>query len=93
MARKTSSSNDRVTTNAQDIGYVLGKMEMIEKKFDEHRAESQLEKQVIINKLEEITKTMSFWRHTLWLFKVIGLSIPLILAGNFSSVADLWKSL
>lgn len=84
-------NKDSITDNAQEIGYMKGKIEMLEKKFDEHRVESKQEMDLVITKLDEVAKTMSFWRHTLWLFKVIGLSIPLIATANFDSLANLWK--
>lgn len=87
QSKKESSS-----TTAQDIGYLLGKQEMLEKKFDEHRKESKQEKEEILNKLEEMGKNMSFWKHTMWIIKVLVLSIPLLAAGNWQGLADLWHS-
>lgn len=95
MARKSSTTDSpspHVTANAKEIGYVLGKMEMLEKKFDEHREESKIEKELIISKLEQMSKNMSFWRHGLWIIKAVILSLPLILAGNTQGLMDLWKS-
>lgn len=77
--------------SAHDIGYVMGKMEMLEKKFDEHRVESRKELELVLDKLDQMTQTLSFWRHTLWLLKAIGLSIPFIMTANFHSLAEIWK--
>lgn len=94
MARKTQVvPGQQVTANAQDIGYVLGKMEMIEKKFDEHREETKSEKDEILAKLDELSNTMSFWRHSLWLIKAIIASVPLILAANYTDLTQLWKDM
>ena len=57
-------NKDSITDNAQEIGYMKGKIEMLEKKFDEHRIESKQEMDLVITKLDEVAKTMSFWRHT-----------------------------
>ena len=84
-------SNKKVTDNAQEIGYLHGKIEMLEKTLNEHRVESKEEMDLVISKLDDVVKTMSFWRHTVWLFKVIGLSIPLIAAGNFDQLSQLWS--
>lgn len=95
MARKSSTTNSpdsTISTNAREIGYVLGKMEMLEKKFDEHREESKQEKEQILSKLEQMSKGMSFWRHTMWVAKAIILSIPLVAAGNSQGLIELWKS-
>lgn len=93
MARQSTNPPQQIVANAQDIGYVLGKMEMMEKKFDEHRAETKIEGDEIIAKLDELTKTMSFWRHSLWLIKAIIASIPLILAANYTDLTALWNGL
>lgn len=94
MARKTAAdkTDSGISTNAREIGYVLGKMEMLEKKFDEHREESKEEKEQILSKLEQMANGMSFWRHTMWIVKAIVLSIPLIAAGNSQGLLELWKS-
>lgn len=93
MSRKSINNPDtQISTDAREIGYVLGKMEMIEKKFDEHRIESKQEKEQIIEKLEQMAKGMSFWRHTMWIVKAIVLTMPLILAGNTQGIIELWKS-
>ncbi len=92
MTRKaTAVPSQQVAANAQDIGYVLGKMEMIEKKFDEHRVETKQEKEEILDKLEEMSKTLSFWRHTLWLVKALIASVPLIMAANYEGLTQLWR--
>lgn len=83
--------SNQVTSNAQDIGYVLGKMEMIEKKFDEHRLETKQEKEEILDKLEGLAQTLSFWRHTLWLIKAMIASVPLVLAANYQELVQTWK--
>lgn len=94
MARKNNNAApNQVTSNAQDIGYVLGKMEMIEKALEDHQAETDKKLDSIIDKVELMTSTLSFWRHSLWLLKAILASIPLIAAMNFSSLADLWKDM
>lgn len=94
MARKTQAiAGQQVTANAQDIGYVLGKMEMIEKKFDEQRVELKSENDAILAKLEELSKTMSFWRHSLWIVKAVVASIPLVLAANYTDLTQLWKDM
>lgn len=82
MTRKS-----QVTTNAQDIGYVLGKMEMIEKQLTEQGEELK----EVLAKLDDISKTMSFWRHGLWLLKALILSIPLLATANWESISTLWK--
>jgi hypothetical protein len=95
MARKSSttdSSASQVTKAAKEVGYVLGKMEMLEKKFDEHREESKQEKELILAKLEQMSNNMSFWKHGLWIIKALVLSLPLILAGNTQGLMELWKS-
>ena len=86
MARKTGAS--AVTDNAHDIGYVLGKVEMIEKKMDEQSVELEL----VLTKLDDLSKSMSFWRHTLWVFKALVMSIPLIAAGNMEGLSEYWKN-
>ena len=91
MASKQSPT--QVASNAHDIGYVLGKMEMMEKKFDEHRIENRAEMELVLVKLDKMSQTMSFWRHTLWLVKALALSIPLVLTANHSALLDLWKDL
>lgn len=92
MARKGSATPpEQVTANAQDIGYVLGKMEMIEKKFDEHRIQTEKKDNEILLRLENLTKVMGFWRHSLWLIKAILASIPLLLAANYTDLIQLWK--
>jgi hypothetical protein len=94
MARKVQATpGQQVTANAQDIGYVLGKMEMIEKKFDEQRIELKSENDEILAKLDELSKTMSFWRHSLWIVKAIVASIPLLLAANYTDLTQLWKDM
>ena len=84
MTRKS-----QVTTNAQDIGYVLGKMEMIEKQLTEQGAELK----EVLASLEKLSRTMSFWRHGLWLLKALILSIPLFATANWESISTLWKEL
>lgn len=87
MSRKTSQT--QVTTNAQDIGYVLGKIEMIEKQMSEQNVEIRL----VLKKLDKISTTLTFWRHTLWIFKALALSLPLIVYGRWDSIVDIWKEL
>lgn len=89
MSNAKSTSN--VTSNSQEIGYLHGKIEMLEKKFDEHRDENRKEMESVIEKLTLIVETMSFWRHTLWIVKIVGLSIPLVLTANFEQLLNLWK--
>lgn len=94
MARKANAvPSQQVTDNAQDIGYVLGKMEMIEKKLSEQQVELKKENDEIMTKLDELTKIMGFWRHTLWLFKAIIASVPLILAANYTDLTQMWKDM
>lgn len=92
MTDTPSNNPSPTTTNAREIGYVLGKMEMIEKKFDEHREETKIEKELILEKLEQMSTSLSFWKHTMWIVKAVFLSLPLILAGNSQGVIELWKS-
>jgi len=94
MSRKNTNNNPdtQVSTDAREIGYVLGKMEMLEKKFDEHRIESKQEKEQILEKLEQMASGMSFWKHTMWIVKALVLSLPLIAAGNSQGLAELWRS-
>ena len=84
MTRKS-----QVTTNAQDIGYVLGKMEMIEKQLTEQGDELK----EVLASLEKLSRTMSFWRHGLWLLKAFILSLPLLATANWESISTLWKDL
>jgi hypothetical protein len=91
MANKPNPA--QVSANAHDIGYVLGKMEMMEKKFDEHRLENKGEMELVLDKLDKMSQTMSFWRHTLWLVKALGLSIPLVLTANHGALLELWNDL
>lgn len=85
MPRKTE--NSQVTSNSHDIGYVLGKMEMLEKKMEDH--DKQLE--LVLEKLDHMSETMSFWKHTIWIFKALAATLPLILASNWEGIATLWK--
>lgn len=89
--KKNLTQAGQVTTNAQDIGYVLGKMEMIEKKFDEHRVETKSERDEIMSKLEELSENMSFWRYTIWFLKAMLVSVPLIITANFEELMNIWK--
>ena len=84
MTRKS-----QVTDNAQDIGYVLGKMEMIEKQLSQQNGELEM----MIRKLDKMSNTLTFWRHGLWLFKALVLSMPLLATANWESIATLWKDL
>lgn len=88
---KKTEHPPQVTTNAHDIGYVLGKVEMIEKKFDEHRTETRLKDDEIMTKLDEMSQNMSFWRYTLWLLKALAVSLPLIVTANFEELLNIWK--
>jgi hypothetical protein len=88
---ENNTTKNQVTSNAQDIGYVLGKMEMIEKKFDEHRIETKSERDEIMSKLEELKDNMSFWRYTMWFLKALVISVPLIVTANFQELLTLWK--
>ena len=85
--------SQQTTANAQDIGYVLGKMEMIEKKLDEHQVETRQEQEEIMDKLDKLSESFSFWRHSFWLLKAILVSIPLILASNYEDLVAYWKGL
>lgn len=92
MARNVAQApSQQSTANAQDIGYVLGKMEMLEKKFDEHRKESNSEMEEILTKLTDMADSMSFWKHTIWILKAAAASLPLILASNYDGLVQLWK--
>lgn len=82
-------SSNQVTTNAQDIGYVLGKVEMIEKQL---RAQS-VELKEIESKIDKLSNNLSFWKLGFWLLKAVILTLPLVLAGNWESIATLWSDL
>ena len=84
MTRKS-----QVTTNAQDIGYVLGKVEMIEKQLTEQSEELK----EIESKIDKLTQNLSFWKHGFWLFKALILSLPLIATANWESISTMWKDL
>ncbi len=86
MSRKTSNVT-AITENAQDIGYVLGKMEMLEKQMIEQNEEIRL----VLDKLEQISHTLTFWRHSLWILKALAMTLPLIVYGRWESIVDLWK--
>lgn len=83
MAPKKTAIN----SNTQDIGYILGKMEMIEKKVDAQSAELEL----VLTKLDKMSQTLSFWRHTLWIAKALILSVPMIVAANHEDLLSLWR--
>jgi anti-sigma-K factor RskA len=90
MPNKDTTKN-QVTSNAQDIGYVLGKLEMIEKKFAEDRIETKTERDEIMEKLEELSENMSFWRYTMWFLRAAIISIPLVVTANFDELLTIWR--
>ena len=89
MSRKTSTS--QITHNTQDIGYVLGKMEMLEKQMKVHQAHADKQMIEVIEKLDKCSTSMSFWKHWVFIIKTLLLTAPLVAAGNWDAIIDLWK--
>ena len=79
----------QVTTNTKDIGYVLGKVEMIEKQL----TEQSIELKEIDAKLDKLTNSLTFWKHGFWLLKALILSLPLLASANWETLVSLWKDI
>ena len=88
MTRKS-----QVTHNTQDIGYVLGKMEMLEKQIKDHQHHTDGQMAIVLEKLESLGTTVMFWRHWVFVLKTLAFTIPFIVAGNWSAISELWKDI
>ena len=89
MARQ----DQQVKHNTKDIGYVLGKMEMLEKQMKDHQDHSDQQMITVLNKLDQISITVMFWRHWIFIFKTLLFTLPFVAAGNWEEISKLWKEL
>jgi len=89
MAR--NPSNKQVTHNTQDIGYVLGKMEMLEKQLKEHQHHTDEQMISVLEKLDKLSSTVMFWRQWVFILKTLLFTVPFIIAGNWEEITKLWK--
>ena len=85
----TKQTHPQVASNAHDIGYVIGKLEMI----DQRVASQHEEIAEILKALNDISSKMTLWSYTLRIGKVLALSVPFLFAANFEGLSGLWKDL
>ena len=87
MARQAQ----QVKHNTQDIGYVLGKMEMLEKQIKEHQHHTDGQMVIVLEKLDKLGTTVMFWRHWVFVLKTLLFTLPFVAAGNWEEIMKLWK--
>jgi hypothetical protein len=91
MVKRTTMSEQQLA-NTKDIAYLQAQVDSIEKTLDNHRKESKEEKEQILTKLDDIGKTVSMWRHTIWLGKAFALTVLGVIGFKGSdAILDIWK--
>lgn len=75
----------------QQLGYLTGQVESINKRLDEHTEEEERHWRIFHEKLNVITAQLSMYNNFTKFLKLLGLSALALATFHWGDLKDLWK--